>query len=222
MWSIVLILAAVVPKISVTVEGTTVTIPTTCQDDKLTNDSHNAALWMHNYYRKLLASGWAKDPKSKGGYAATAKRMLELTYDCTGADNLAKKTYALIEGCPGDDPQPSPGYSLNFKRFQNYNVPEQDALEESIKEWWGQLGKTGLGSDTSFKTEIASFANMANDKAEKMACAVKNCQKEGYTLVACQYSPAMQADEKIYETGAVCGGCKAINKACSNPRGLCV
>ncbi|EPB78700.1 SCP-like protein [Ancylostoma ceylanicum] len=223
MWSILLILAAVVPKIFFIVEGTTVTIPSTCQDDKLTNDSHNAALWMHNYYRKLLASGWAKDPKSNGGYAVTAKQMRELKYDCTGTNNLAKKTYDLIESCPKSDPQSS-GYSLNFKRFHKHDVPEQEALEEAIKEWWGQLGNTGLGSDTTFRDDaaIANFAKMAYDKAENMACAVKNCQKQGQTLVACQYSSPITNDEKIYETGDVCSGCKAISKTCSNPRGLCI
>ncbi|KIH58137.1 SCP-like protein, partial [Ancylostoma duodenale] len=133
---------------------------TTCPDDNLTQDSSNAALWMHNYYRKLLASGWAKDPKSTGGYAATAKQMLELEYDCaSGGSNGAKETFDLIKNCSLTDPKATNGYSLNFKRIQDYTISEQDALEQ-----------------------------MAFDKAEKVACAVKTCTVQGQTLVACQYN----------------------------------
>ncbi|EPB78699.1 hypothetical protein ANCCEY_02218 [Ancylostoma ceylanicum] len=141
--------------------------------------------------KKLLASGWAKDKKSESGYAPTAKKMLALTYDCDPAgNNGAKETYALIDSCPRKDPQPTNGYSLNFLRLKNYTVSEQDALKHAIKTWWGELEKTGLGSDTTFKENsgITSFANMAHDETDKVACAVKNCKQNGDTLVACQYS----------------------------------
>ncbi|EYB96400.1 hypothetical protein Y032_0151g2847 [Ancylostoma ceylanicum] len=206
------------------VTHTPVTLPTTCQDDKLTQDSHDTALWMHNYYRKLLASGWAKDKKSESGYAPTAKKMLALTYDCDPAgNNGAKETYALIDSCPRKDPQPTNGYSLNFLRLKNYTVSEQDALKHAIKTWWGELEKTGLGSDTTFKENsgITSFANMAHDETDKVACAVKNCKQNGDTLVACQYSQPITDGNHIYETGKVCSGCRKLNTKCSNPQGLC-
>ncbi|KAL6724600.1 hypothetical protein Aduo_019473 [Ancylostoma duodenale] len=201
--------------------------PLTCSDDTLTFDSHNTALWMHNYYRKLLASGWAKDPKSKGGYATTAKQMLELNYDwCSGGTSGATKTYDLIKGCPQDNPKATSGYSLNFLRIQNYTVSEQDALEHAIKTWWGQLETAGLGSDTMFNGDpgISSFANMAFDQAEKVACAVKTCTVQGQTLIACQYSPGITNGNKIYEKGDVCSGCNKLtpSRKCSNPRGLCL
>ncbi|EYB94269.1 hypothetical protein Y032_0173g395 [Ancylostoma ceylanicum] len=203
---------------------TPVTITPTCQDDKLTNDSHNAALWMHNYYRKLLASGWAKDKKSNGGYAKTAKQMRALEYDCANTTNSngAKSTYDLIKGCPRVNPTATNGYSLNFLRIDNHQISEQDALEQAIKTWWGQLETTGLGSDTKFNgnSGITNFANMAYDQADKVACAVQNCAKYGDTLVACQYNKVITDGEKIYETGKVCGGCTTIGKTCSNPRGL--
>ncbi|EYB96397.1 hypothetical protein Y032_0151g2846 [Ancylostoma ceylanicum] len=201
-----------------------VTLPTTCQDDKLTQDSHDTALWMHNYYRKLLASGWAKDKKSESGYAPTAKKMLALTYDCaSGGDNGAKKTYALIENCPQTDPSPTPGYSLNFLRLKNYTVSEQDALKHAIKTWWSELENTGLGSETTFKeySGITSFANMAHDETDKFACAVQNCKQNGETLVACQYSQNVDEGDPIYVTGKVCSGCNKLSKKCSNPQGLC-
>ncbi|EYB96393.1 hypothetical protein Y032_0151g2844 [Ancylostoma ceylanicum] len=206
------------------VEHTPVTLNTTCQDDKLTRDSHYTALWMHNYYRKLLASGWAKDKKSKSGFALPGKKMLALTYDCApGTDNGANKTYALIEKCPKTDPSPTPGYSLNFLRLKNYTVSEQDALKHAIKTWWGELEKTGLGSNTTFKENsgITSFANMAHDETDKFACAVQNCKQNGETLVACQYSQKVDEGDPIYVTGKVCSGCKNLNKKCSNPQGLC-
>ncbi|RCN28076.1 SCP-like protein, partial [Ancylostoma caninum] len=210
------------------VPHTPVTLPTTCSDDKLTQDSNNAALWMHNYYRKLLASGWAKDKKSKSGYALTAKKMLKLEYDCApaagGISNGATKTYDLIKDCPkSGNPTPSNGYSMNFLRLKNHTISEQEALEQAIKKWWGVLETKGLGSENTFSdnSEIASFAKMAHDGTEKLACAVQNCKQNGETLVACQYSPAIQDGDKIYETGKVCGGCKALSKKCSDPAGLC-
>ncbi|EPB70430.1 SCP-like protein [Ancylostoma ceylanicum] len=205
---------------------TPVTITPTCQDDKLNQDSNNAALWMHNYYRGLLASGWAKDKKSNSGYAKTAKQMRALEYDCGNATNPngATNTYNLIKDCPRVNPTATNGYSLNFLRIDDYQISEQDALERAIKTWWGQLETMGLGSDTMFNENsgITNFANMAYDQAEKVACAVQNCAKYGDTLVACQYNKAIQSGDKIYETGKVCSGCKAIRKTCSNPRGLCV
>ncbi|KIH58294.1 hypothetical protein ANCDUO_11502 [Ancylostoma duodenale] len=172
---------------------TPVTLPTTCSDDKLTQDSNNAALWMHNYYRKLLASGWAKDKKSKSSYALPAKQMVALEYDCAkGTENGAKKTYELIKNCPSTTPPPTRGYSSNFLSLSNITVPEQDALE-----------------------------HMAYEKVSKVACAVKNCSASGKTLVACQYNSVINAGDKIYEPGKVCSGCKGLNKKCSNPAGLC-
>ncbi|EPB78697.1 hypothetical protein ANCCEY_02216 [Ancylostoma ceylanicum] len=175
-------------------------------------------------FRKLLASGWAKDKKSKSGFALPGKKMLALTYDCApGTDNGANKTYALIEKCPKTDPSPTPGYSLNFLRLKNYTVSEQDALKHAIKTWWGELEKTGLGSNTTFKENsgITSFANMAHDETDKFACAVQNCKQNGETLVACQYSQKVDEGDPIYVTGKVCSGCKNLNKKCSNPQGLC-
>ncbi|KAL6724611.1 hypothetical protein Aduo_019483 [Ancylostoma duodenale] len=201
-----------------------VTLPTTCPDDKLTQDSNNAALWMHNYYRKLLASGWAKDKKSKSGYALPAKQMLALEYDCAkGTENGAKKTYELIKDCPSTTPPPTSGYSLNFLSLSNITVSEQDALEHAIRSWWGDLEKNGLGSDTMFNENsgITNFAHMAYEKVSKVACAVKNCSASGKTLVACQYNSVINAGDKIYEPGKVCSGCEGLNKKCSNPAGLC-
>ncbi|KAL6724605.1 hypothetical protein Aduo_019478 [Ancylostoma duodenale] len=149
---------------------TPVTLNTTCADDKLTQDSNNAALWMHNYYRRLLASGWAKDKKSKSGYAPPGKQMKKLEYDCSSTEK-------------------------------------------------------GLGSDTTYhdNSGITKFANMANDQADKVVCAVRNCQQSGQTLVVCQYNAMITEGEKIYETGKVCSGCRKLNptRKCSDPAGLC-
>ncbi|EYB96383.1 hypothetical protein Y032_0151g2841 [Ancylostoma ceylanicum] len=172
---------------------TPVTINATCKDDKLTQDSNNAALWMHNYYRKLLASGWAKDPKSKSGYAPPGKQMKALEYDCSNATgtSVAEQTYKAIENCQQTGtPNATPGYSMNFLRINDHKISEQDALKQAIKTWWGELEKKGLGSDTTFhdNSGITSFANMANDQVDKVACAVRNCQRTGQTLVMCQYN----------------------------------
>ncbi|KAL6724604.1 hypothetical protein Aduo_019477 [Ancylostoma duodenale] len=205
---------------------TPVFIPSTCKVDNLSNDAGDTALWMHNYYRRLLASGWAKDPKAKSGYAPPAKHMKKLEYDCpsTGT-NVAAETYNAIKSCPPADPNATPGYSMNFLRINNYNFSQQDALKQAIKKWWGELGEKGLGDDTTFhdNSGIKSFANMAYDQADKFACAVQNCQQSGQTLVACQYNAVIHADDKIYETGKVCSGCRRLKptRKCSHPAGLC-
>ncbi|RCN40675.1 hypothetical protein ANCCAN_13378 [Ancylostoma caninum] len=176
---------------------------------------------------KLLASGWAKDPKAKSGYAPPGKQMKKLEYACsnTGGANIAEATYKAIEQCPATDPTSTAGYSMNFLRIKNYKLSQQDALKQAIEKWWGELGEKGLGDDTTFhdNSGIKSFANMAYDQADKFACAVQNCQQSGETLVACQYSPVIADGNKIYETGKVCSGCKKLNPArkCSNPAGLC-
>ncbi|RCN37248.1 hypothetical protein ANCCAN_16861 [Ancylostoma caninum] len=48
--------------------------------DKMSDDLRNTALFMHNYYRRLLATGWAKDKQI--GYAKTAAKMPVLKYSC--------------------------------------------------------------------------------------------------------------------------------------------
>ncbi|KIH60391.1 hypothetical protein ANCDUO_09361 [Ancylostoma duodenale] len=149
---------------------TPVTLNTTCADDKLTQDSNNAALWMHNYYRRLLASGWAKDKKSKSGYAPPGKQMKKLEYDCSSTGtNIAAETYKAIESCPSTGtPQASAGHSMNFWRIGDYRLSEQDALEQ-----------------------------MANDQADKVVCAVRNCQQSGQTLVVCQYNAYVFTDTLV-------------------------
>ncbi|RCN35893.1 hypothetical protein ANCCAN_18227 [Ancylostoma caninum] len=202
---------------------TPVVIPPTCANDQLTLEANKAATWIHNYYRRLLATGWAKDGKS--GYAQPAKKMLELTYDCTGGPaGVAAETYAAIENCPTTDPQPTAGYSMNFKRLKNYTISDTGALEEAIKEWWSPLEKIGLGTNLEFTngSPLTSFANMAYEETTKFACSAKNCPKIGETLVMCQYNPLITDGEMIYEPGKVCSGCRKLGKKCSDPQGLCV
>ncbi|KAL6724597.1 hypothetical protein Aduo_019471 [Ancylostoma duodenale] len=201
---------------------TPVEIPPPCANDKLTPDGNKAAIWMHNYYRRLLATGWAKDGK---GYAPPAKKMLELTYDCTGAAaGVAAKTYAAIEGCPTTDPQPMGGYSMNFRRLNDYTLSDKDALVQAITDWWSPLKNADLDTNLEFTdgSPLTSFANMAYEVTSKFACSVKNCPNIGKTLVMCQYNPPITDGEKIYEPGKVCSGCRNLGKKCSDPQGLCV
>ncbi|EYB94279.1 hypothetical protein Y032_0173g397 [Ancylostoma ceylanicum] len=205
---------------------TPVEITPSCTDDKMTEDGNKAAQWLHSYYRRLLATGWAKDGKS--AYAKPAKKMLELTYDCTaaggGAQSAAAQTYAAIENCPTADPAPIAGYSMNFKRLKNFTISDTGALEEAITDWWGPLEKIGLGSNLEFSdgSPLTSFANIAFDQTTKFACSVKNCPKIGETLVMCHYNPPITDGEYIYEAGKVCSGCGKLNKKCSSPPGLCI
>ncbi|KAL6724606.1 hypothetical protein Aduo_019479 [Ancylostoma duodenale] len=58
-------------------------------------------------------------------------------------------------------------------------------------------------------------------KPKRLPVPWQNCKNDGQTRVACQYSPAMQNGEKIYETGKVCSGCKNLGMKCLSPEGLC-
>ncbi|KIH44600.1 hypothetical protein ANCDUO_25374, partial [Ancylostoma duodenale] len=156
---------------------------------------------------RLLATGWAKDSK---GYASPAKKMLELTYDCTGAAaGVAAKTYAAIEGCPTTDPQPMGGYSMNFRRLKDYTLSDKDALVQAITDWWSPLKNADLDTNLEFTdgSPLTSFANMAYEVTSKFACSVKNCPNIGKTLVMCQYNPPITDGEKIYEPGKRNHGC---------------
>ncbi|KIH57491.1 hypothetical protein ANCDUO_12317, partial [Ancylostoma duodenale] len=173
---------------------------------------------------------WQRDGQrmEKACTLSLRKKMLELTYDCKsaggGAASVAAKTYEAIKGCPTTDPQPTGGYSMNFKRLKNYTLSDKGALEEAIKEWWSPLEKIGLGTNLEFTdgSPLTSFANMAYEETSKFACSVKNCPNIGKTLVMCQYNPPITGGDNIYEPGKVCSGCRNLGKQCSDPQGLCV
>ncbi|EPB72822.1 SCP-like protein [Ancylostoma ceylanicum] len=202
--------------------------------DGMNSDLETIATDMHNYYRRLVATGWAKDKKD--GYAPTAKDMYALVghkyTDCQAPDTIAEDTKAKVTGCPSTAPQADPGRSLNYYYVTKYNIPREQLLQEAISKWMKQLEDVGVGKTNIFDENagVTYYANMVHDKVEKFACAVDVCDKTGNSAVICQYNALEHSFPKtcsiptdgdpIYELGKPCkctGG-----RQCSPLQGLCV
>ncbi|EPB80338.1 SCP-like protein [Ancylostoma ceylanicum] len=75
-------------------------------------------------------------------------------------------------------------------KYDKTTVPH---FGQAISTWYGELEKAGgIGEDPTYKDDMKTnglwnYANLANEANTKVGCAVKSCQKQGYTLVACQY-----------------------------------
>ncbi|EYC42653.1 hypothetical protein Y032_0522g2887 [Ancylostoma ceylanicum] len=121
-------------------------------EDGMNGDLQKIATTMHNYYRRLSATGWAED--AKGGYTPLAKSMPALTYDCTaGADKIAQKTKDLIKDCPDASAvAPNMGGSVNYF-LSKHDVPREEVLREAIKTWAEQISTVGVGKDFVFKDD---------------------------------------------------------------------
>ncbi|EYC42651.1 hypothetical protein Y032_0522g2887 [Ancylostoma ceylanicum] len=129
-------------------------------EDGMNGDLQKIATTMHNYYRRLSATGWAED--AKGGYTPLAKSMPALTYDCTaGADKIAQKTKDLIKDCPDASAvAPNMGGSVNYF-LSKHDVPREEVLREAIKTWAEQISTVGVGKDFVFKDD-AKYKEYAN------------------------------------------------------------
>ncbi|RCN49839.1 SCP-like protein, partial [Ancylostoma caninum] len=165
-----------------------------------------AALDMHNYYRRLLATGWAKDKQIT--YAKPGVKMIELEYD----KSLEDKAITEANKCP---------------------TKAAGGAGESVwavKDWWAPVEETGFGSSLEYTADTASStlkyaANIAYEATTKIGCAVKNCPPQGVTVVDCHYSPAIAEGDTIYTTGnKPCSKCRDVQgkTACSTLGGLCV
>ncbi|RCN45900.1 SCP-like protein [Ancylostoma caninum] len=189
-----------------------------CYDDMMTADMQDTALYMHNYYRKLIATGWAKD---KNGYAPRAKNMNALEYDC---DNIGEET-AILLNCTNPKYTPTSGYSLNYEKF-SLDVTPLDGLQKAISGWYDQLKNVDLDDKATYTSQIETnaknFANMAVAQATKFGCAAERCQAQGYNIVACQYNSPPDIDSPLYEVGKPCAGCDKATTTCDQADGLCV
>ncbi|KAL6732462.1 hypothetical protein Aduo_003222 [Ancylostoma duodenale] len=190
----------------------------------VTDDLRTIALDMHNYYRRLLATGWAKDKQTV--YAKTAAAMPELTYDC---DLELEIMNGLID-CPGKPVATRKSLANNYKVFKPYNTPTEEALQKVIKEWWSPLENTGIPDnkyhDSMDGTELRNYVNMAFYQTRKVGCGVKVCYKQGRIEVQCGYvmdEPIYDGDN-IYEVGNTCTKCAKLTPAmrCSALGGLCI
>ncbi|EYB99908.1 hypothetical protein Y032_0119g835 [Ancylostoma ceylanicum] len=181
-----------------------------CYDDYMTRDMQDTAIYMHNYYRKLVATGWAKD---RNEYVPRAKNMNALTYAC----NTIGQDAAHLVNCTARQYNPKTGYSLNYKEF-SYKVTPADALREAISAWYGELQNVDLDEKAMYTTEIEAnaknFANMAFAETTKFACSAQQCQAQGYTVALCVYNSPPDLDSPLYEVGRPCSGCDKAKTTC--------
>ncbi|EYB93396.1 hypothetical protein Y032_0183g962 [Ancylostoma ceylanicum] len=175
---------------------------TMCQNkpntkDLMTDDLRNQALNMHNYYRRVLASGWAKDAKLT--YAKPSQAMPALTqYDCDLEDTIMTH----IKDCVGT--AASTNKAKNFIAFDDYKSPREDVLQKEgfaydtglewllkvIQQWWSPLETLGNADNTytqANEATLKTYINMAHHKATKVGCGVQTCPRLGKTLVQCAY-----------------------------------
>ncbi|RCN47146.1 SCP-like protein [Ancylostoma caninum] len=194
--------------------------------DEMTGDLQTIATDMHNYYRRLVATGWGKD---KVGYAPRANAMLGLKYVCGDPNvqgNIGKATKDLIDTCPKDAPQATAAYSLNHFYKETYKLSREELLQEAIKHWANEASVVGVGEKNLYKPDAGfnDYANMMQDTVSELTCAVKVCQNSGKSAVACQYNkPTVGDGDEIYQLGKPCSKCPT-GKSCDNALGggLCV
>ncbi|WKY02630.1 hypothetical protein Q1695_016138 [Nippostrongylus brasiliensis] len=163
------------------------------------------ALMMHNYYRKQVARGWAKD---KSGYIPPAASMNELTFDC----DYLNKTYSLLvdNKCSDSIINTFTGdRAVLFKSFNDTSISAVDALQQAISGWYEELSNVVIGDNptltSGLNSTIWNVANVIHDKSTKFACNINYCTN---VMVACQYDqPFVEVDKAIYEAGPTCSKC---------------
>ncbi|RCN29704.1 SCP-like protein [Ancylostoma caninum] len=191
-------------------------------DDGMTYDMQMTARNMANYYRNLVATGWAQD---KNGYAPTAKDMNALVYDCDAAGADAKTEAA---NCMAASYTPTQGYVLNSYKTNNYHLPREEVLKQAMSSWFAQLKSADLDEqakyDQNVKTTAPDFANVRDlvyGKATKVGCAVGTCLREGFQVAICQFDSAPADGDPLYTVGKTCSRCPAGKTCHKSLSGLC-
>ncbi|KAL6727931.1 hypothetical protein Aduo_009763 [Ancylostoma duodenale] len=210
-------------------EYTPVAPPMTCDKDNIPDELKKAAENLHNYYRRLLATGWAKNKLSSTGYAPIAAKMLAVKYDC---DKLGMEAYTKSKTCENPIGEPTAGRGMNKLEINDFMISHEEALEQAMKTWWGKLESEGLPEDLMYTDKLADakriteFVTMANENVGSIGCAVTTCKKTGKTRVVCEYDKAPQTDEVVYTKAKKrpCSECGTITKKCGTEyfEGLCV
>ncbi|KAL6729082.1 hypothetical protein Aduo_000169 [Ancylostoma duodenale] len=179
--------------------------------DKMTYDMQITARDMANYYRSLVATGWAQD---KDSYAPTAKTMNALVYDC---DTIGAGSQAQADNCAAASYNPAGGSVLNSYKTDNYNLPDEQVLRQAMESWFGQLKNTDLDEKATYNSNVQKsapdFANLMIGDATKVGCSVKKCLREGFSVAVCQFDgTAPTPDAPLYTVGKTCSGCRVSSK----------
>ncbi|KAK6758144.1 hypothetical protein RB195_015767 [Necator americanus] len=178
------------------------------------------ALEMHNYYRRLLATGWAKSGES---YAKPATKMIELQYDKALEADAVKK----IKDCKASL---STAVKENFwsTDVSTSNNIGEDAIKKAVAKWWKPSGNKAFGENRKNTKGLMSAANIAYDEATKVGCAIdagEACLKLGKLYILCKYDNSPAIGDEIYGAGnKACSKCvtTGTHRSCSPLGGLCV
>ncbi|WKY11919.1 hypothetical protein Q1695_003472 [Nippostrongylus brasiliensis] len=155
------------------------------------------ALNLHNYYRRLVASGWAENKLTR--FTLRAARMEALTYDCS-LEEAAEENVKKCERQPSKHTSADTG--SNIKVIDDVGLSKEAALERATGEWFSQLHKYGMDPNSVWteNATIRDCANMVHDKYKTVGCAVNVCTSNGFTIVECRYGPKrLQEGNLIYE-----------------------
>ncbi|KIH53037.1 hypothetical protein ANCDUO_16846 [Ancylostoma duodenale] len=124
----------------------------------MSNDLQDIAVGMHNYFRRLAATGW---DQTKDGYAPRASAMLALNYVCdANANNIGKLTKALVDDCNKDAPPATNGYSLNYYYERTLQLSREELLQKAITEWADEVSKVGKENLYEKDKGFNNFANV--------------------------------------------------------------
>ncbi|EYC35576.1 hypothetical protein Y032_1021g3415 [Ancylostoma ceylanicum] len=149
-----------------------------------------SALYQHNYYRRLLATGWAEDNKIT--YAKPAKAMFELTYE----KSLEEAANKYITNNNGNCPEKAENADLTGENFyvdKNFQLTNEEVIQKAMQQWWSPLKMKGFGDNLQYDNiqdnDVKALANVVYDQTTKMGCAARTCKPQGIIVVDCRYDP---------------------------------
>ncbi|EYC35574.1 hypothetical protein Y032_1021g3415 [Ancylostoma ceylanicum] len=120
-----------------------------------------SALYQHNYYRRLLATGWAEDNKIT--YAKPAKAMFELTYE----KSLEEAANKYITNNNGNCPEKAENADLTGENFyvdKNFQLTNEEVIQKAMQQWWSPLKMKGFGDNLQYDNiqdnDVKALANV--------------------------------------------------------------
>ncbi|WKY13139.1 hypothetical protein Q1695_004170 [Nippostrongylus brasiliensis] len=184
----------------------------TCSNSALMSQfSRYYALNMHNYFRRLVASGWAQSKLTL--FTPRAAGMGAVSYDCSleeTATDSAKKcesSFTRINKYSMDG-------GINRAVIKETNISKEGALELAMSEWFSELQRYDVKPSSALDADSTALniTNIMHDKYRRVGCAVNKCAK-GFTVVECRYDPMiLQNGDAIYAEGPPCSKCEKSEK----------
>ncbi|EPB65951.1 SCP-like protein, partial [Ancylostoma ceylanicum] len=207
-----------------TTTGTTTTATTTTkkpdstfckgQESMSTDKARATFLDGQNKLRRAVANG--KVPMGKGGTTRPCAKMMKLNYSC----EYEAEAFKLAQECK--EPDQRTYRNVNF--FISSKTNKNEAADESLASWYGEITKPGAGLDQATGAgnllkptlNIDHFARMVWAENVRVGCAFNTCNKQLYAV--CMYDKGVGVyGNPIYKPGAA--SCRQCTTACDD--GLC-